>query len=308
MENHKKREAKVYISAARKAGGKTYQTMKMVESFVKGDMSVGRKPKKVLILDVNNEYPYKKISCDIDTIQKFRLTTNIEARRITPFKPNGEVKTRQEIASDLDILIKYYYNGVLVLEDLTLIVGDAVSSDLVGSLSTNRHRTLDVIINFQTIAKVSNPKFNSVKNILRLHKTDDVSTRSTVRKNFGEDSFKKIRIAELIIYKKWLFGITKCKELEKAGRIDGDKEYDYYNNKFVRHFVHIDFDEGKMYGDFTLEEFKAACIRFLQAEKRTELTPLLEEKDINTEKNLYTLKTATEERMKELILLYGNRQ
>lgn len=303
----KKREAKVYIGVGQKGVGKTYQTLKIIDQYVKGNPQVGLLPRKILIFDVNNEYQkYRAVNCTEGDMKKFRLQKTIEARRISPLKNNGEAKTRQELIVDLNIVIKHFYNGCLVLEDLTLIVGDAVSTEVVGSLSTNRHRDLEIITHFQSIAKFTHPKFSALKNLLRLHKTEDSCNRNTPKNNLGSH-YKKVRIGEIIVGKRYLQGVIKLRELESKGLSAGNKEYDFYENNYKRFFLHIDFDESLIIGGFTKDEFNDACIQYLQEEDTQEITPLLKLKDIKTGVSKYTYEQAINEKLIELSLMYGNR-
>lgn len=66
----KEREVMFYIALGMKGIGKTYQTTLVIERYWRyGNPSVGAKPRKVIIFDVNNEYTnYKEIACDRLTI------------------------------------------------------------------------------------------------------------------------------------------------------------------------------------------------------------------------------------------------
>jgi flagellar biosynthesis GTPase FlhF len=50
------REPKLGVAVGRKGVGKTYTTTKLIDSYVVGNPAKGVKPRKVLILDVNDEF------------------------------------------------------------------------------------------------------------------------------------------------------------------------------------------------------------------------------------------------------------
>lgn len=309
------REAMFYIGVGGKGIGKTYQTLQIIDSYVKGNPSVGMKPRKVLIFDVNNEYgQYKAINSDQKSILGFMMQRNVECRRIGIVRPDGKIKTSADFQQDLNIILENFKGGAIVLEDLALLVGDATTVSLVGSLSTNRHKDLDVITHFQSIAKFAHPKFKALKNVLRLHKTGDSCTRTAVKSNLGED-YNKVRIAEIMInnrYKIWTNAeavitseIKKCKVGDSKKIQELEKKLEAYKNKYKRFFCHVNFDTHKITGAFGREEFEKAAIQFLQEEEKYEITPLLLRKDMKG-KSLYTYETALRERLLEMMTMYGN--
>jgi hypothetical protein len=50
------REPKLGVAVGRKGCGKTYTTRRMLSQYVVGNPSKGVQPRRVLILDVNDEY------------------------------------------------------------------------------------------------------------------------------------------------------------------------------------------------------------------------------------------------------------
>lgn len=304
---NKEREPVFDIAVGSKGIGKTYQRLRLIKQYIKGNPKVGLKPRKMLILDVNNEYQeFRPISADIKSIKMFVVQRKIECRRITPFK-NGTVKTRDEFTQDLNNVMSVFMGGGIMLEDLTLIVGDATSLSLVGALATIRHRDVDVFTNFQSISKFANPKFKSLKNILRLHHTQDSCQRSNVKNNL-EDDYVLVRIGEIMVDKRFDIGIEKLEALENQGKDNRDKTYQKYENEFKRFFCVIDFDNQKIHGIFNRNEYREALQQYLQEEKRTEIDPLVSFKDIKTGKPKYTFTTAIEYKTKKYMRFYGNKK
>ena len=50
------REPKLGVSVGKKGVGKTYITSQLITSYVQGNPAKGVKPRRVLVLDVNDEY------------------------------------------------------------------------------------------------------------------------------------------------------------------------------------------------------------------------------------------------------------
>jgi hypothetical protein len=288
-----------YVAVGMKGIGKTYQTIRIIDQYVRGNPSVGMKPRKVLLFDVNNEYKqYKEIAADPDTILQFAAHSKIEARRISATREDGKVKSDIDFQLDLRNILDNFRNGLLVLEDMSLFVGDSVGNKLIGALCTNRHRDLDIITHFQSIAKAGHPKFKALSNVLRLHKTSDSCTR--VAAKFMDD-YPKIRIGELIVNKRFEIGTQKVKEHPV-----GSNARNYYENDYRRFFLHIDYEKHTITGKFTKEEFVDACREYLNEEAKFEITPLVNMKDEKTGKKKYTYQQAFELKLNSLMRYYGN--
>ena len=88
------REPKLGVAVGRKGVGKTYTTNLMLADYIRGFS--GATPRKVLILDVNDEFEGIKALRLSDTM-KFSVHPKIEARRIRPFAEDGKRWTIKEI-------------------------------------------------------------------------------------------------------------------------------------------------------------------------------------------------------------------
>src|SRR5690606_2284323 len=99
------------------------------------------------------------------------------ARRVTAFKDNGERMTLSEMAAALGYILDNYRNGLLLIEDITKYITDSLPGDLIGSICTQRHVSVDVIIHVQTLGKLFNPKLWGNCNEVRLHRADDTIDR-----------------------------------------------------------------------------------------------------------------------------------
>jgi malate dehydrogenase (oxaloacetate-decarboxylating)(NADP+) len=195
MAEIKYREAQLGIAIGMKGVGKSYSTLGMMQPILRGNTRIGAKPRKVLILDVNNEFGdvQKDQNENFAHIRAIRLQDVgkwchngiIEARRVTILKEGGGQMTLKETADDLGVILENFKNGLLLIEDITKFLSDSLPSDLIGAICTQRHKSCDIILHFQSVGKMAHPKLWANCNWLRFHKTED-----TVKKHenkFGTD-------------------------------------------------------------------------------------------------------------------------
>lgn len=248
------REANLGIAAGEKGCGKTYTTIavQVINALTGGK---GRyKKRKVLFLDTNNEYGdvqtdhknpnFPKIkSMELEELPRWMKHPNIDARRISVMKSineGGGKRNTKELQEALSFILEHFRNGLLVVEDMTNFVSDSLPSDLVGSIVTQRHMSVDVIIHFQSIGKVAHPKLWANCNWFRFHKTGD-----TVEKNKTKltGDLTALYIAEAMIDRR-----------VKAG----DKRfYVYFHRSTTGDLV------GKITGAFNKEMFRQGVIDYL---------------------------------------------
>jgi hypothetical protein len=250
------REAQLGIVSGKKGCGKTYETLRVqIKNTLTG--SGGKtKPRKVLILDVNNEYGDAQIvhkrpdfpnikALDVDDLYLWMKQPLIEARRISVMKPSskgGGKMSQKELQQTLSRILDVYRNGVLIIEDLTNFVSDSLPGDLVGSIVTQRHVSVDVIIHFQSIGKAAHPKLWANANWFRMHVTSD-----TVAKN--KNKLDGVDLTPLYI----------AENMIKKKEVTGDKRmYVYYHLNTTAQLV------GKITGAFSQQMFKEAYEKHLE--------------------------------------------
>lgn len=277
----KDREPSFYVAVGEKGVGKTYQTIKIIDNYVAGDMKYNRPPKKVLVLDVNNEYTkYKLLDCTRENILGFMVQKTIEARRVGVYKTDGNKKSLGEIEKELELILDTYKSGLLVIEDISRFVGDSMSKDLYGSLCTNRHIDCDIITHYQSAGKAGHPKIKATMNILRFHHVKDSIYR---HKNKFEEYTEIIRIAQIIVNNRW--------------KVD-DKRF----------FLYINFDNNKITGVFNKKEFDRAIFEYIAENESETIAPLLRRKDPKTGKKMLTYHEAFTMCQNDLIKeYYGNK-
>ena len=262
----KDREAIQYIAIGKKGIGKTYLTKKILEQYVKGNPSLGIPPRKVLVLDVNNEFPYKLIACDKQNILAFMVQRQFEIRRVGVYKnetQDGKLvsvkKSLTDIKNDLALILDTFKSGLLLIEDISKYVGDTIDADLYGSLCTNRHVDCDVILHYQSIGKVGNPKIAATMNQLRFHYVNDSVLR---HKGKFEERTTILRIAQLIVN-------------------------DKYRSGDIRFYCYVDFDENKIKGNFDRANFAEAIAQYISEDESNTIRPILRQRDRSTGKLKY---------------------
>lgn len=250
MAEVKTREALLGVAIGRKGVGKTYATLELIQEYLKGNPATGAKPRKVLILDTNNEFSNIPVDVNpkfphikairLEDIRKFTFHPTIEARRVSVLKEGGGKMTLNELAEALEYILLNYQNGLLLIEDINKFVSDSMPSDLIGAIITQRHMSVDIITHFQTVGRIAHPKIWGNLNWLRFHKCEDTVNRH--RTKFAGDTVH----LELL---------EKMVDLEYA---KGNTRFHAYLNK----------DTGKIVGSFTLKQFQDAIVAYLQENEK----------------------------------------
>jgi hypothetical protein len=297
------REPIFYVAVGKKGIGKTYFTKQLIKAYVKGVPGNDLKPRKVLVMDVNNEFTEIK-TIDPKNIIKFSVHPKVEARRISALKPDGYPMSLDEISAVSFQALKDFRGGLFVMEDITKYVSDTLKQDIIGTLATSRHIDTDIIAHFQYIGKVGNPKIKGTMNILRMHKTLDSVSRH--EKKF-EEYFEIMLIAEFIVNDSYKKGQKMIRELKRAKALNFNEQKDEIMNRYCRTFVYIDFDNDSIRGAFTPEQFTAAIDQYIMEYPEETTKKYIMKRDPNSGKNLYTYKTALDACRSELFeKYYGN--
>jgi hypothetical protein len=262
------REPKLLVGIGRKGSGKSFTTKKMIDQYALGSTSAP--PRRVLILDVNDEYSDIK-AISIQDVTLFSVHPIIEVRRIRPFLDNGKKMTLDDVAQTLFVILESFRNGMLLIEDVNKYIADTMPNDLIGAICTNRHIGVDIVLHYQSIGRITSKVWQNV-NIIRLHKFTDTVKKH--RQKF-EDKYEYLSIAEMMINQKY-----------EAG----DKRF----------FCYVDIDEENIYGAFTTDDFESAVNLFIQHNYQQVISPLLKARDEIGGK-VYTPATAVSEVKKRLM-------
>ena len=168
-----RREPILMCATGKKGVGKTYTTMNLIKSYIKGNKKTGKKARKVLIYDINMEYTdFKAIS--VKDIPNFTRQSKIEVRRVLPILDNGKMATLSDMLVILNQIIENFRGGMLILEDINRYLIASKTTDVIGLLATNRHRDLDIICHFQSLSALD-PRMWQNTTFVRFHyQSDDV--------------------------------------------------------------------------------------------------------------------------------------
>lgn len=267
------REPKLGVAVGRKGCGKTFTTKRMLQQYVQGNPLKGAKPRRVLILDVNDEFEDIK-ALRVSDVKRFSMHPKIEIRRIRPFHDNGKRMTINEIQETLFKILFDYRNGLLLIEDINRYISDYLPNDLVGAIVTNRHTDTDIILHFQSIGRIS-PKIWQNINWMRFHKNTDSVDK---HKNKFEDKYEMFKLVELYV----------------------NKEYHEYDNQRI--FVYVDIDDEKIRG-VDKKKIEPIVEEFISINYRKMITPMVQQQDLLGGKKKFNSADAIKHH-KERILKY----
>jgi hypothetical protein len=242
---NKERAAGMMVTTGVQGVGKTYQNMYIIKSYVADKFFNKVRGRKCLIMDTNGEYTKEQFARnDIENfnprvialrdIPEWSLSDIVECRRIDA--KNLSIPEKKKV---LEYIIRYYKNGLLVVEDInTYILNVTHMEEIVGGLVNLRHRGVDMLISYQSLRAVE-PRMYSNSRWMRLH--------------YQQDNVNDIKgkIANLALY--------KIAEILVKTR---------YYNQDKRFFVYIHCFENKIEGKFTKKEFLDACEKYLNINKR----------------------------------------
>jgi len=229
-----KREPILMCATGKKGVGKTYQTELLIQSYIISNKKTGKKGRKVLIYDINMEYTKYKV-IGIKDIKKFSRQSKIEIRRVLPINEDGSVSTLVQMVDILNLVINSFRGGLLVLEDINRYMIQARTTEVVGLLATNRHRDLDIICHFQSLAPLD-PRMWQNTAMVRFHyQLDDVKRYKNRIPNFE------------------LFALAQCLVENKYLR-EGDKRF----------YCWVSSDENFITGNFTEIDFNKAVTEYCE--------------------------------------------
>ncbi len=267
------REALLGVAVGKKGIGKTYTTLSIISQYIKGGLNI--KPRRALILDVNDEFESVK-AIRLSDVKLFSYHPKIECRRIRPYNEDGSKMTLNEVADALWTILQDYKGGLLLVEDVNKYVGDYLPNDLVGALCTNRHSSLDIILHFQSIGRVGTKVWQNV-NWLRFHKNTDSVDRH--KKKF-EDKWEAFKICEILVNKQYFAG-----------------------NRYF--YVTFDTDSEKIKGAYSKAMMSEAIDEYIALNHTRKVKPLMNQIDSKGKKK-YDVKSATALVKKNLMRNYIN--
>jgi hypothetical protein len=232
------REPILMCATGKKGVGKTFTTLKAIAEYVKPNKKTGKKPRKVLIYDINMEYTdFKAIS--VEDIPRFSRQSKVEVRRVLPILDGGKMASLSEMLDLLNQIIENFRGGMLVLEDINRYLIQSKTTDVIGLLATNRHRDLDIICHFQSLSALD-PRMWQNTAFVRFHyQIDDIKRYAQRIPNYE------------------MFKIAQCLS-----------EYRYLQCNDKRFYCYIASDDNYITGNFTKRDFEFACRSYLESNPR----------------------------------------
>lgn len=223
---------KMIAVVGKKGVGKTFKTTADLFRYLIPNPEKGIPGRRSLIFDVNNEFENVK-TLPLEYIKAFSVHPSLEVRRIVPFKNNGEKMTTNDLQDALDYILKNYYGGTLLLEDIRKYATDNLKKDLVGAICTNRHNNVDMILHYQSPSLIQSKIWENLS-VIRFHKC--TSKVSSEKSKYGE-KFEILAITESIVNKKCEtnprhFTYIDIEE-EKIKENPNDPDVDFAINEYI---------------------------------------------------------------------------
>lgn len=271
------REPKLGIAVGKKGVGKSYTTFhKMMLPYIQGNPAKGIRGRKILIVDVNDEYgdsPYNVVPIALKDVGLFSAHPKVEIRRLRPFTSDGKRMTLKEISEVLFYCLETFRGGMLLIEDLNRYISDHLPKDLEGAICTNRHTDTDIMIHLQSIGRITS-KFWQNCNFVRFHKNIDSVARHA--KNKFPDKEEMMLICENIV----------------------DDEYLEKDNK--RYYVYVDTEEMFIHGNMLKKATAEAAIdKYINENERKLIKPYLSMRNSKGElvHNVVSARKATKDKL-----------
>lgn len=238
------REPQLIIGTGTKGVGKTFKTEEIVQGYITPDISKNKKARKVLIFDANGEYTNEEIAKNgfrfrtkvlaLKDIEEWTKQKRVEVRRILPVDINGNEVGTEQYAEILGVILHYYKGGMLILEDINKYLTETKNAKIIGALTTNRHRDLDIYIHLQSLAPLTTRMWQNA-NVVRFHyQMDDIDRYKNRIPNY-----ELFKIAQLMVNEKYFSG--------------EERFYCYVMNQL-----------NKIKGKFTKKDFIVACRMYLE--------------------------------------------
>lgn len=235
--------------------GKTYVNIHLeIMTYVMDNLSIGKKARKVLIYDVNNDYHnIRTLKATPEAILAFVKQPKIEARRIIGRDPLGRPLSKEQNYENAKMIIENFVNGLVVFDDIDRYAVHSTKQDLVSMLMGNRHMGCHILISHQAWRKMSVTECENCKWI-RLHRVKDQPISLPLEKQVTLP-IDLCQIANLMVQEQY----------DLAHQLYDDGAGELSENKFKAargFFVYIDVRLAKLKG-CTEETYKRAAYKYM---------------------------------------------
>jgi len=246
-----KREPLIMIAIGTKGVGKTYTTRKEIAH------QVIKNRRKVLIYDASLDpelIHYKTLAPE--KLPDFVKSKTPEIRRVLAVDAYGRELATDAKVERLKYILNTFRGGILVLEDFNKYVTETNTlQELIGAITTNRHRNLDIIFHYQSLRAVTTRMFQNTR-VFRMHK--DLESPDAYKERLA-DKYELFKLASLIV----------------------DNEYRKGSSEGKRFYLYVLADDFKLIGA-TTQQFEQACQKYLFA-NRSLIKKIQQEQNLATE-------------------------
>lgn len=157
--------------------GKTFNNIVSAKIYVRDNLKTGKRGRKVLILNFQNEDGYesfKTLPPTKEAIIKFVNQKTIEIRQITSIDSDGTPMTGTRKVEIMKMVLQNFRNGLVIFDDIDgyAAYGSSSDKDLIGMLMGLRHRGCHILFAHQAWRKMGVAEVENLRYI-RLHKAMD---------------------------------------------------------------------------------------------------------------------------------------
>ncbi|TSE03686.1 hypothetical protein [Aquimarina algiphila] len=264
-----KRKNELIVVIGETGVGKTYRTLQEIKYYLKDNTDTGKKARKVLVFDTNDDDFVQFRSVSPENIIKL---THPIPRRIRPYNDRGRRMDKTEKKEVVKKILNHYQDGLLVLDDMDDYMTFEKGQDMVSALITLRHRGVDFIFSHQSLGKVAKTAWQNAS-WLRLHHQVDNP------KDYKDriPKYPLVRIAQHIVEEQYELAYRKFKEGEIS-----DFEFKYRSS----FFVYVNIRKQRIIG-CSRAAFIRAAKKFIEQEQEGQIRMLLKETHFKNNQPIY---------------------
>lgn len=241
--------------------GKSYRNHQEFTRYMTDDAKTGKIGRKILAFDTNDDdFPnWKTVSPD-----HIKALTRVCPRRIRPYNKDGSPMDDEQKREVVDKIMRYFRNGLIVLDDIDNYMMGAKSQSMVGAMVTVRHKGVDLVLGHQSVSKITTTEWQNCT-WLRLHHQVDEVRRIKDR----VPKYRVVRIAQHIVDEQYDLAVTAYQErkIEKQ---------EYLVRKSF--FVYVNMAEQKIIG-CSRNAFIRAAKKFIDQEENSLVRMMLLERN-----------------------------
>ncbi|MEM9341126.1 MAG: hypothetical protein AAGA66_20505 [Bacteroidota bacterium] len=180
--------------------GKSYRNHQEFKQYMTDNPRTGKVGRKILAFDTNDDdFPeWKTVSPD-----HIKALTKVSARRIRPYNKDGSPMDLDDKREVVDKIMRFFQNGLIVLDDMDNYMMGAKSQSMIGAMVTVRHRGVDLILGHQSIAKITTTEWQNCTCLRLHHQVDEVKAYKDRIPNY-----RLVRIAQHIVDEQYIMAVV----------------------------------------------------------------------------------------------------